>query len=54
MVERLAGRRGLALRDTSAIFATLIAVTILKEPFDRRVLWAVGLATLGAVAIRLG
>jgi drug/metabolite transporter (DMT)-like permease len=43
-----------ALRDTSAIFATLIAVTVLKEPLDVRVLAAVALATLGTVAIRLG
>ena len=42
-----------ALRDTSAIFATLIAVTVLKEPLDRRVLWAVALATAGTVSIRL-
>jgi drug/metabolite transporter (DMT)-like permease len=43
-----------ALRDTSAIFATLIAVTVLKERLDRRVLLAVALATLGTVAIRVG
>ena len=43
-----------ALRDTSAIFATLIAVTVLKERVDARVLGAVALATAGAVAIRLG
>ena len=43
-----------ALRDTSAIFATLIAITVLKEPVDRRMLWAVALATAGTVAIRLG
>ena len=43
-----------ALRDTSAIFATLIAVFVLKEPLDRRVLAAVALATAGTVAIRLG
>lgn len=43
-----------ALRDTSAIFATLIAVFVLKEPLQRRVLFAVALATLGTVAIRLG
>jgi drug/metabolite transporter (DMT)-like permease len=43
-----------ALRDTSAIFATLIAVTVLKERLDRRVLWALALATLGTAAIRLG
>jgi drug/metabolite transporter (DMT)-like permease len=42
-----------ALRDTSAIFATLIAVTVLKEPLDRRVLAAVALATLGTAAIRV-
>jgi len=42
-----------ALRDTSAIFATLIAVTVLKERLDQRVLWAVALATLGTLAIRL-
>lgn len=43
-----------ALRDTSAIFATLIAVFVLKERVDRRVLWAVALACAGTVAIRLG
>ena len=43
-----------ALRDTSAIFATLIAVFVLKEPVDRRVLWAVALACAGTLAIRLG
>lgn len=43
-----------ALRDTSAIFATLIAVFVLREPLDRRVLAAVALATAGTVAIRLG
>jgi drug/metabolite transporter (DMT)-like permease len=43
-----------ALRDTSAIFATLIAVTVLKERLNRRVLWAVALAMLGTLAIRLG
>jgi drug/metabolite transporter (DMT)-like permease len=42
-----------ALRDTSAIFATLIAVFVLKEPLQRRVLFAVALATAGTVAIRL-
>jgi len=45
---------GSALRDTSAIFATLIAITILKEPFDRTVIFAVALATAGSVLIRLG
>lgn len=42
-----------ALRDTSAIFATIIAVTVLKEPFERRVLWAVALAMAGTLSIRL-
>jgi drug/metabolite transporter (DMT)-like permease len=42
-----------ALRDTSALFATLIALTWLKEPFDRRVLVAVTLASAGTVLIRL-
>lgn len=45
---------GSALRDTSAIFATLIAIFVLKEPVQHRVLWAVALATAGTVAIRLG
>jgi drug/metabolite transporter (DMT)-like permease len=45
---------GSALRDTSAIFATLIAIFVLKERVDRRVLWAVALATAGTAAIRLG
>ena len=45
---------GSALRDTSAIFATLIAIFVLKERVDPRVLWAVALATAGTVAIRLG
>jgi drug/metabolite transporter (DMT)-like permease len=45
---------GSALRDTSAIFATLIAIFVLKERVDPRVLWAVALATAGAIAIRLG
>jgi drug/metabolite transporter (DMT)-like permease len=43
-----------ALRDTSAVFATVIALTVLKEPFDRSALLAVGLATAGAMLIRLG
>jgi drug/metabolite transporter (DMT)-like permease len=42
-----------ALRDTSAIFATLIAATVLKERIDARVIAAVLLATAGTVAIRL-
>jgi drug/metabolite transporter (DMT)-like permease len=42
-----------ALRDTSAIFATLIAATVLKERIDARVITAVLLATAGTVAIRL-
>ena len=45
---------GAALRDTSAIFASLIAVVVLKEPFDPRALLAVLVATAGTVLIRLG
>jgi drug/metabolite transporter (DMT)-like permease len=43
-----------ALRDTSAVFATLIAVVVLKEPFQRQAVFAVALATAGSVLIRLG
>ena len=43
-----------ALRDTSAVFAALLSVWVLKEPLARRVLVAVLLAALGAVLIRLG
>ena len=45
---------GSALRDTSAVFATVIALFVLKEPFDWRVVLAVALATAGSVLIRLG
>jgi drug/metabolite transporter (DMT)-like permease len=44
---------GSALRDTSALWAALIAVWLLKEPIDRTTLAAVALATGGAVLIRL-
>ena len=44
---------GSALRDTSALWATLIAVWVLKEPLDRVTVAAVALATAGAVLIRL-
>lgn len=43
-----------ALRDTSAVFAALLSVWVLKEPLARRVLVAVLLAAAGAVLIRLG
>lgn len=43
-----------ALRDTSAVFAALLSVWVLKEPMSRRVLVAVLLAAVGAVLIRLG
>ena len=43
-----------ALRDTSAVFAALLSVWVLKEPLSRRVIAAVLLAALGAVLIRLG
>ena len=44
---------GSALRDTSALWAALIAVLWLKEPIDRVTLGAIALATGGAVLIRL-
>jgi drug/metabolite transporter (DMT)-like permease len=43
-----------ALRDTSAVFAALLSVWVLREPLSRRVLGAVVLAAVGAVLIRLG
>jgi drug/metabolite transporter (DMT)-like permease len=45
---------GSALRDTSAVFATVIALAVLKEPFDWRVVLAVSLAMAGSILIRLG
>lgn len=45
---------GSALRDTSALWAALIAVLWLKEPIDRITLAALALAFAGAVLIRLG
>jgi len=44
---------GSALRDTSALWAALIAVVWLKEALDRVTLVAIGLATAGSVLIRL-
>lgn len=44
---------GSALRDTSALWAALIAVLWLKEPIDRITVGAITLATAGAVLIRL-
>jgi drug/metabolite transporter (DMT)-like permease len=43
-----------ALRDTSAIFAVLIAVFILKEPFTRTRILAVLLAAAAIPLLRLG
>lgn len=43
-----------ALRDTSAIFAVLIAALLLKERLDGRSLAAVAMATAGAVLVRGG
>jgi drug/metabolite transporter (DMT)-like permease len=43
-----------ALRDTSAIFAVLIAVFILKEPFTRTRVLAVLLAAAAVPLLRLG
>ncbi len=45
---------GAALRDTSASFAALIAVVVLRERFSQQAAMAVLLATMGAVLIRLG
>ena len=45
---------GSALRDTSAVFATLIAVAVLKKPLQKSALVAVALATAGSMLIRLG
>jgi len=45
---------GAALRDTSAVFATLIAVLALKEPLTRPTTTAIALATAGTILIRLG
>jgi drug/metabolite transporter (DMT)-like permease len=43
-----------ALRDTSAIFALLIAVFWLKEPFDRLRIAAVLLSAAAVPLLRLG
>jgi drug/metabolite transporter (DMT)-like permease len=43
-----------ALRDTSAVFAALLSVWVLKERLSRRVVLAVLLAAVGAVLVRLG
>ena len=45
---------GSALRDTSAIFAAVIAFAILEEPLNWRVGIAFMLATAGSMLIRLG
>jgi drug/metabolite transporter (DMT)-like permease len=45
---------GAALRDTSAVFATLIAAVVLKERITARGLLAVALAFGGALLLRLG
>jgi drug/metabolite transporter (DMT)-like permease len=44
---------GAALRDTSAIFAALIAIFVLKEKLRAKTIVAVLMATVGAVCIRL-
>lgn len=41
-----------ALRETSILFGTVIAVVVLKERVDRRRLAAVGLIALGAAVLR--
>jgi len=43
-----------ALRDTSAVFAVLIAVIWLKEPFTRTRILAVLLAAMAIPLLRLG
>jgi drug/metabolite transporter (DMT)-like permease len=43
-----------ALRDTSAVFGVVIAITVLKEPLDRSTVLAITLATAGSMLIRLG
>jgi drug/metabolite transporter (DMT)-like permease len=43
-----------ALRDTSAVFAILIAVVWLKEPFTRTRILAVLLAAVAVPMLRLG
>jgi drug/metabolite transporter (DMT)-like permease len=43
-----------ALRDTSAVFAILIAVVWLKEPFTRTRIVAVLLAAAAVPLLRLG
>lgn len=45
---------GAALRDVSAIFAILISVWWLKEPFDRTRLAAVALAAVAVPLLRIG
>ena len=42
-----------ALRETSIVFATLIAIFILREPATRSRLFGAALVTLGAAAVRL-
>jgi drug/metabolite transporter (DMT)-like permease len=41
------------LRETSVIFAAVIATYVLKEKFTRRRFWATGAVLLGLIALRL-
>ena len=41
------------LRETSVIFAAVIATVVLKEKFTRRRFWATGSVLLGLIALRL-
>jgi drug/metabolite transporter (DMT)-like permease len=43
-----------ALRETSIVFASLIALFLLKEPLPRRRLWLVGAIAGGAALIKAG
>ena len=45
---------GAPARGDRAVFATVISLMLLKEPFNRSVLVAVALATAGSMLIRLG
>ena len=43
-----------ALRETSVVFAALIGVTLLGEPFRAQRALATGVILIGIVALRLG
>jgi drug/metabolite transporter (DMT)-like permease len=43
-----------ALRETSVLFGTLIAIVVLKEPLHAMRALAAGLIVLGLAALRIG